>query len=710
MGIDKYRDQIYAGVLGKIIGVYLGRPVEGWPYDKIRQQFDEIWYYKNHATKAPLIVPDDDISGTFAFFRALRDHGYRRNLSAEEIGNTWLNYIIENQTILWWGGLCRSTEHTAYLRLKEGIPAPRSGSEQLNGKSMAEQIGAQIFIDAWAMACPGKPDLAEKFARQAGSVSHDGIAVDAAVYLAVMEAMAFEEKNIDRLLDQGLAYVHNDQLRSLINDVREHCAVASDWRTVRDWIAQEHGYDRYPGNCPMITNHLSLLMSLIMGGDDFHRACMIACSAGWDTDCNSGNVGALNGIRLGLDGFSKGADLRRAVADRLYVITSDGGSCVSDAVQQTREIYRAACMLAGEKPNIPGERYSFEYPGSAQGFVPWNRDAAGQVLMDLSNSGDDGSGSGLKISWKGLAKGTHASVAVDTFTDLVPKGKEDTSYFEVLGSPALYENQTVTAKMEVPSKDAPDAAFYIEYFDENDSLSVLKCADFRLEKGENIVRFKVPCTKGHPIYRLGICLTSDIRSDDYLILRSLDFGGAPENFSIGRSLEMTPSLTPWTTMTSWQKAFVSSADHWNPDYTATFSISHAEKNGVVTTGTSDWKDYIVSSRITLSMQDAAGLVLRACGHRRYYGAALTKGNAVIYRQEDGNRYILSEEIFDYQIDQTYDFSFAADGRKLTFFIDGNRAAEAMDGTYTSGQAGYVVDRGAIVCDGFTVKAIRDECT
>lgn len=29
MDIRKYEETVYAGVLGKIIGVYLGRPVEG---------------------------------------------------------------------------------------------------------------------------------------------------------------------------------------------------------------------------------------------------------------------------------------------------------------------------------------------------------------------------------------------------------------------------------------------------------------------------------------------------------------------------------------------------------------------------------------------------------------------------------------------------------------------------------------------------------
>lgn len=64
MSVLKYREQIYAGVLGKIIGVYLGRPVEGWSYDKIRETFDEVKYYVHEKVGVPLIVADDDISGT----------------------------------------------------------------------------------------------------------------------------------------------------------------------------------------------------------------------------------------------------------------------------------------------------------------------------------------------------------------------------------------------------------------------------------------------------------------------------------------------------------------------------------------------------------------------------------------------------------------------------------------------------------------------
>ncbi len=64
----------------------------------------------------------------------------------------------------------------------------------------AEQIGSQIFIDTWAMVNPGNPERAAKMACEASLVSHDGIAIEAAVYLAALEAMAFNEKNVDIFL------------------------------------------------------------------------------------------------------------------------------------------------------------------------------------------------------------------------------------------------------------------------------------------------------------------------------------------------------------------------------------------------------------------------------------------------------------------------------------------------------------------------------
>jgi ADP-ribosylglycohydrolase len=42
-----YAERVYAGVLGKIIGVYLGRPVEGWDHERIISELGKIYYYVN---------------------------------------------------------------------------------------------------------------------------------------------------------------------------------------------------------------------------------------------------------------------------------------------------------------------------------------------------------------------------------------------------------------------------------------------------------------------------------------------------------------------------------------------------------------------------------------------------------------------------------------------------------------------------------------
>src|SRR5919201_3377590 len=257
MQIPKDHDErVYAGVLGKIIGVYLGRPCEGWSYERIMAELGEIAYYVHERRGVPLIVTDDDISGTFTFLRALPDYGNSRDLTPEQIGRTWLNYIVEGRTTLWWGGLGNSTEHTAYLRLKDGIPAPRSGSSALNGKVVAEQIGAQIFIDGWAMVAPGDPELAADLARRAASVSHDGEAIYGAQVIAAMEAQAFVERDLSKLIDTAVDLIARDSLIAhMIAEIREWHAREPDWRRARKRIAAHYGYDTYDGNCHIVPNH-----------------------------------------------------------------------------------------------------------------------------------------------------------------------------------------------------------------------------------------------------------------------------------------------------------------------------------------------------------------------------------------------------------------------------------------------------------------------
>ena len=85
--------------LGKIIGVYLGRPFEQWSHERIMEELGEINYYVNEQLNVPLVVTDGDITGTFTFLRALRENNFDPNISAKQIGQTWLNNLIENKTV-----------------------------------------------------------------------------------------------------------------------------------------------------------------------------------------------------------------------------------------------------------------------------------------------------------------------------------------------------------------------------------------------------------------------------------------------------------------------------------------------------------------------------------------------------------------------------------------------------------------------------------
>ena len=357
---DDYEERVYAGILGKIIGVYLGRPFEGWPYRRIVDELGEVTYYVNDRLDRPLVVADDDISGTFTFLRAMPDYGNREALTPAQIGQTWLNYLIEKQTVLWWGGMGNSTEHTAYLRLKAGVPAPRSGSIALNGQVVAEQIGAQIFIDGWGMISPGDPERAADLARRAASVSHDGEAIYGAQVVAAMEAQAFVEGDLGRLLDVGLSVIPHDSLiYRLIGDLRDWHAKYDRWYDSLLRIAERYGYDKYGGNCHMVPNHALVILALLYCEDSFSKAMTIVNTAGWDTDCNSGNVGCLMGIKNGLAGLDDGPDWRGPVADRMYLATADGGRASSDAVQVAYDVIDSGRALAAQSVPRPKDGARF---------------------------------------------------------------------------------------------------------------------------------------------------------------------------------------------------------------------------------------------------------------------------------------------------------------------------------------------------------------
>ncbi|MEM7116037.1 MAG: ADP-ribosylglycohydrolase family protein [Chloroflexota bacterium] len=692
----EYIERVYAGVLGKLIGVYLGRPFEGWSYDNIMKQLGEINYYVHEKLDVPLIVTDDDISGTFAFLRALPDYDHNRDLTAAQIGQTWLNYLIEERTVLWWGGMGNSTEHTAYLRLKNGVEAPASGSIALNSKVVAEQIGSQIFIDGWAMIAPGDPELAADFARRAGSVSHDGEAIYGAQVIAAMEAQAFVESDINKLIDCGLSVIPKDSIiHYMINEIRDWHAAEPDWRKAREKLDANYGYDIYGGNCHMIPNHGLIIHSLLYGNDDFQKSMMIVNTSGWDTDCNAGNLGCLLGIKNGLAGIDAGPDWRGPVADRLYLPTADGGRAINDAVTVAYEVVNIGRTLAGEPPIAPknGARFHFEMPGSVQGFeLEESIEAKGTaVLANVVGNSQLGERS-LAIQCQRLAPGRVARVATPTFTP----SKAVSDYFEGRGyalyaSPTLYNGQTIQASVAADGENgmALTAVLYLNIYGPGDELLLVRGPEAVLAPGDTQeLIWPLALDEAGPIAKVGVEVSSSQGADGTIYLDYLTWDGMP-NVTFGR---------PEYGGIMWRKAWVDGVDIWfAPDRAEPFRMVQNEGCGLLMQGTREWTDYEVRSQVTPHMVKSGGIGARVQGMRRYYGLVLgSDGKAQLVKALDGTS-VLAEKEIGWKFRGTYDLRLRVTDNRLQGWVDGEQVFDIVDEKrpLTSGAIGLICEEGRL---------------
>ncbi|MGV2100454.1 ADP-ribosylglycohydrolase family protein [Rhizobium sp. 21-4511-3d] len=680
-----YTNRVYAGVLGKLIGVYLGRPFENWRYKDILEKLGPITYYVHDRLGDPLVVTDDDVAGTFTFPRALDDYGISPDLSAEDIGKAWLNYIIEERSILWWGGAGNSTEHTAWLNLQRGIPAPASGSIEVNGATVAEQIGAQIFIDGWALVSPGNPAQAAKLARAAGSVSHDGEAVNAAVLWAAMEAEAFVSKDVNHLLDTGLAHIPKDSLIArLVGDIRNWTSGNEDWEATRQKIEDNYGYDKYPGNCHVVPNHALMIMALLHAPHDFQRGQMIVNTSGWDTDCNAGNLGCLHGIMLGLDGLDAGPDWRGPVADRLYMSTADGGRSISDAADISLWLANLGRKLAGEaaKPAPKnGAKFHFALPGSVQGFRP----QAGQTALDGLKV--TGTGSALAIDYLALAPGREAAATTPVFT---PHEVTKMRTYDLVASPRIHAGQTLRATLsaEAGNSGTVEAKLRIRHYDGSDNLVDIDMPSGKLlgPGGSATLEWTVPATGHQPIAEIGIVLSvPQGRANGRVLVDTVTWDGCPD----------VTFRRPEDGGDFWRRAWVSNVHFFSKNFPQDFRISQNRGEGMILQGTRDWTDYAIEADMMLHLGDHGGLVIRAEGQRRYYAAQVTRqGQLQIVCRKDEKQTVLASAPLRVEFETRFTMKFSAKGGKLSVKV-GDTVVEANDQTFAGGSAGLIIHEGAL---------------
>ena len=499
-----YLERVYAGVLGKLIGVYLCQPSEGRGYLPTVNDNGSIRLH------LPLVVADDSVLGTFVPVRALEEHGVCPNLTAEAVGKTWRNSVIASRTAFWWSGRSICTELTASHCLAR---PPFHNAITTNGPTIAEQVGAQAFIDAWALVAPGNPALAAKFAETASSIGHGSESVYAAKLLAAMEAEAFVSKDVDRLLDVGLNFVPADSLVARVTrDVRNWTRLDCDWEKTRQRIETVYGCDEVPGLCRAITDHGLIIMALLYAGSNFREAMYIVNSAGRDTDCNSGNLCCLIAVMHGLASFERCRDWLGPLADRAIISRADGGYSINNAAWIAFDLANLGRRLAGEAPlRAPkdGAQFHFTLPGSVQGF----RAAGNDMLpnsVEIAQAIDEAGHPGLAIRLHRLSDTVDdVEVLTPTFT---PQGFTKTVDYGVMASPLLYPGQQVKAFVRAEKANTASVAIRIrlKVYGPDDTLLTVDSPSMTIKPGRQAMhQWTIPThLDSHPIQQVGLALSA----------------------------------------------------------------------------------------------------------------------------------------------------------------------------------------------------------
>lgn len=698
----EYIEKIYAGWLAKIIGIRLGAPIESWTYEKIKNIYGELYDYPVDYHE---FAADDDSNGPLFFLRALEDGRHGFDLHAQDVAEALLNYAPFEHGFFWWGGYGVSTEHTAYLNLRNGIPAPRSGSMEQNGSTMAEQIGGQIFIDTWGLVTPGNPDLAARFAKEAASVTHDGNGIYGGIFVAACISYAFVEQDIRKIIEKGLSYIPDDsEYTKVVRAVMDfHDSHPENWRDCFRYIYDNYGYDKYPGNCHIIPNIAVMILSLLYGENDFGETLCICNMCGWDTDCNVGNVAALMGVRNGLEGIDYDK-WRKPINDFLACSSVMGSMNIMDIPYGAVYIAKLAYALAGEKMpepwnTIAEERIDschFEFPGSthAMRVRVESLDAQNRVhtrecaVMNTEEAAHTGSHS-LKFVAKPVEPGENIYVYKKTYYK--PEDFHDSRY-DPSFSPLVYPGQTLHGSALLPLY--ADAAFVSLYVRDLRSGRIHEGPIEQLAKGEwKELKFRIPAIEGALLGEMGFCF--HVQGCHTQVF---DFAGLVDDLYADGKPEYTILLDReeeevWTGLHREISQFSKLKGHmYLADGELHLSCSDFAE---AYTGHHTWRDYKAVFYFTPLTGENHMVNVRVQGAIRSYAFGLLPGGkAAILKNDNGYR-ILKEIDFDWKAGKEYVAAVSVKGNRITVVIDGTALeAEDRDHPYLYGAIGVSMQHGS----------------
>ncbi len=280
------RDKTLGGWLGRIAGCQLGKPVEGWPHDRIAADLKAKGRYPLDDYLAPLTfaLRDDDQDYTILGLHLLEKHG--AGFTSGQVADAWLEMFPYHQVY--------TAERETYRNLIAGIRPPESA---VPWNPYREWIGAQIRADGWGFCSPCRPEQAAAFGFRDAAVSHVKNGIYGEMFFAAAIAAAFASDSLDEVLDVALSEIPaRSRFAAMVADCRGWAKSAPDFEAAWQLCAAKYGRYHWVHT---LNNAAVVVLALLFGRKDFGKTISLAVSGGWDTDCNGATAGAVLGVMLG---------------------------------------------------------------------------------------------------------------------------------------------------------------------------------------------------------------------------------------------------------------------------------------------------------------------------------------------------------------------------------------------------------------------------
>jgi hypothetical protein len=124
-----------------------------------------------------------------------------------------------------------------------------------------------------------------------------------------------------------------------------------------------------------------------------------------------------------------------------------------------------------------------------------------------------------------------------------------------------------------------------------------------------------------------------------------------------------------------------------------FRLVQNEGLGMISQGTREWTNYVVSADVTPHLVSRAGIAARVQGLTRFYALMVTVDQKVQLVKSVHEESVLAEADFSWTLGDTLNMSLRVDGDELVGEIDGTVVLTAKDTSLDSGAIGLVVADG-----------------